>query len=304
MVTRRTGTIPRLLLGSATALALAVTIGGPASAVNIPQPADGDEAASLSVTRSDTLSNLKVSKPLAKASGEVSVFVQLEGDGAFQEVKKSGKSKDAAKVKKIRSEVKQKGKELAAQADSEVIYSTSNAVRGVALTGDADALRALAERTDVAKISAIVPKKPSNRGSVIDTGALESWTALDKTGDGVKIAVLDTGIDYTHASFGGPGTLEGYKQAQASKVLPAADSGLLDPKKFIGGWDLVGDNYNADPDADDYQPIPNPDPNPLDCELAGHGSTWQAPQPGTASTRTAPPSPATTPSSRLTTSWA
>ena len=272
MVTRRTGTLPRLLLGSATALALAVTIGGPASAVNIPQPADGDEAASLSVTRSDTLSNLKVSKPLAKASGEVSVFVQLEGDGAFQEVKKSGKAKDAAKVKKIRSEVKQKGKELAAQADSEVIYSTSNALRGVALTGDADALRALAERTDVAKISAIVPKKPSNRGSVIDTGALESWTALDKTGDGVKIAVLDTGIDYTHASFGGPGTLEGYKQAQASKGLPAADSGLLDPKKFIGGWDLVGDNYNADPDADDYQPIPNPDPNPLDCELAGHGS--------------------------------
>ncbi|MFJ2619869.1 S8 family serine peptidase [Glutamicibacter sp. NPDC087344] len=272
MVTRRSDKLPRLVLGSATALALVVSVTGTASAVNLPQPASGDEAASLPITRSDTLSNLKVSQPLAKASGEVSVFVQLEGDGAFQEVEKSGKSKDTAKVKKIRSEVKLKGKELADEADSEVIYSTSNALRGVALTGDADQLRDLAERTDVTKISAIVPKKPANRGSVIDTGALESWTALDKTGDGIKIAVLDTGIDYTHASFGGPGTLEAYKQAQASSGLPAAGSGLLDPKKFVGGWDLVGDNYNADPDADDYQPIPNPDPNPLDCEFAGHGS--------------------------------
>lgn len=272
MVTRRTEKLPRLLLGSATALALAVTIGGPVSAANIPQPSNGDEAAALQNANSDALANLKVAGPLAKASGEVSVFVQLEGDGAFQEVKKAGKSKDAAKVKKIRSEVKKKSKELASEAKSEVIYTTSNSLRGVALTGDADQLRALAERGDVAKISAIVPKSPSNRGSVIDTGALESWTAQDKTGEGVKIAVLDTGIDYTHASFGGPGTLEAYKKAQASEELPSADSGLIDSDKFIGGWDLVGDDYNADSKSDTYQPIPKPDPNPLDCEFAGHGS--------------------------------
>lgn len=272
MVTRRNSRLPRLILGSATALALAVTMTGPASAASIPQPADGENAASLPAANSSTLSGLKVSAPLAKASGEVSVFIQLEGDGAFQEVKKSGKKKDSAKVKNIRSQVKSKGDELAKQAKSEVIYTTSNAIRGVALTGDAEDLRALAERSDVAKISAIVPKSPSNRGSVIDTEALKSWTALDKTGDGVKIAVLDTGIDYTHSGFGGPGTVEAYKQAQASEELPTADSGLIDRNKFIGGWDLVGDNYNANPSAADYQPVPHPDPNPLDCEAAGHGS--------------------------------
>jgi subtilisin family serine protease len=37
-----------------------------------------------------------------------------------------------------------------------------------------------------------------------------------------------------------------------------------------GGIDLVGDSYNADPDSAAYQPIPHPDPNPLDCN--GHGS--------------------------------
>ena len=37
-----------------------------------------------------------------------------------------------------------------------------------------------------------------------------------------------------------------------------------------GGIDLVGDAYNADPDDPAYQPVPHPDPNPLDCN--GHGS--------------------------------
>ncbi|WP_423299512.1 S8 family serine peptidase [Glutamicibacter nicotianae] len=202
----------------------------------------------------------------------MSVYVQLQGDGAFETVKKSGKKKDAAKVKKMDKEVKAKGKKLAAESNSKVIYTTHNALPGVALTGDAADLRKLAERSDVAKISSIVPKKPSNRSSVVDTGALESWKALDKTGEGVKVAVLDTGVDYTHASFGGPGTLEAYKEAQASEELPSADSGLIDPDKFIGGWDLVGDDYNANSDDPTYQPIPHPDPNPLDCQAAGHGS--------------------------------
>ena len=87
MVTRRNPRLPRLILGSATALALAVTMTGPASAANIPQPSDGENAASLPIVKSQTLSGLKVSGQLAKATGEVSVFVQLEGDGAYKEVK-------------------------------------------------------------------------------------------------------------------------------------------------------------------------------------------------------------------------
>ncbi|MDR4533932.1 S8 family serine peptidase [Glutamicibacter sp. PS] len=272
MVTERNQRLPRRILGATSALALAVTMAAPAIAADVPRPSEGQNAASLPISTPQSLSERKVSAPLAKASGEVSVFVQLEGDGAFESVKKSGKSKDTAKVKNIRAKVKGKSEELAAKAKSKVLYTTHNTVQGVALTGDADDLRALASRSDVNKISAIVPKKPSNRGGVIDTEALKSWTELDKTGEGVKIAVLDTGIDYTHADFGGPGTLEAYKEAQASEELPSADSGLRDANKFIGGWDLVGDDYNADPDADDYQPVPHPDPNPLDCQAAGHGS--------------------------------
>ncbi|MCW4465838.1 S8 family serine peptidase [Glutamicibacter sp. MNS18] len=272
MITRRTPRLARTIMASATALALAVTVTPLAAADPVPRPADGGEAQSLGGKVNSALSSRKVSGPLAKSNGEVSVYVQLEGAGAFEEVEVKTRKRDTNRVKRIRSDVEGKGRELARASDSRVLYTTSNALRGVALRGDAEDLRELATREDVTKISAIVPKYPTNRGSVIDTGSLESWTALEKTGKGVKIAVLDTGVDYTHAGFGGPGTLEAYAQAQASEALPSADTGLRDPEKFIGGWDLVGDDYNANPSDPDYQPVPKPDPNPLDCQSAGHGS--------------------------------
>ena len=40
--------------------------------------------------------------------------------------------------------------------------------------------------------------------------------------------------------------------------------------KVVGGFDFVGDHYNADPNSEAYDPVPRPDANPLDCE--GHGS--------------------------------
>ena len=58
----------------------------------------------------------------------------------------------------------------------------------------------------------------------------------------------------------------------------AGESGAVRPAapRVKGGIDLVGDSYNADPDSATYQPIPHPDPNPLDCVhtsgSVGHGS--------------------------------
>ena len=39
-------------------------------------------------------------------------------------------------------------------------------------------------------------------------------------GEGIKVAVIDTGIDYTHANFGGPGTPTDYTTAHASETAP------------------------------------------------------------------------------------
>ena len=219
----------------------------------------------------------KVSPSLQDASGEVSVYVQFTGEGAFDqtqpaEVKEGKKDPVVNKplVEEIRSDIATQAEEVAQEAGASTLYTTTNTLPGTAIVGDTEAILALAERDDVARITRIVPKSVDNKGADIDTRALNTWVERQQTGKGITIAVLDTGIDYTHSDFGGPGTLEAYAAAQASPTIPAADSGLLDAAKFIGGYDLVGDDYNADPNSPDYQPVPKPDLNPLDC--GGHGS--------------------------------
>ncbi|GAA3678321.1 S8 family serine peptidase [Arthrobacter ginkgonis] len=272
--------LARAVVAAASGLALAVSMALPSTAAPLdPDPTPGNAAQAL---KGSSLAGGKVSAPLSTASGEVSVFVQFDGEGAFEQTQteavREGRSKpvkDTAKVKRIRADIAAQGKSAAQEADAEVIYTTTNTVPGVALRGEADRLRELAERTDVVSVSAIIPKSPDNLGAVIDTAALSSWVSLGVTGKGVTIAVLDTGVDYTHATFGGPGTTAAYREAKDSVSLPAASSGLYDPAKFKGGWDLVGDSYNADATDPAYQPVPHPDSNPLDCNTGntnGHGT--------------------------------
>lgn len=221
--------------------------------------------------------DLKISQDLQARSGQVSVFVQFEGAGAFEQTQpadvRSGRTAPVprvAEVQGIRAGIEARAAQVAADAGATSLYTTTDTLPGVALTGDAGRIRALAGRADVRKITGIVPKTLDNKGGVIDTGALASWAQRDRTGKGVTIAVLDTGLDYTHAGFGGPGTLEAFATAKASATLPDESSGLYDPAKFIGGYDLVGDAYNADPASPTYDPVAVPDGNPLDCE--SHGS--------------------------------
>jgi subtilisin family serine protease len=35
----------------------------------------------------------------------------------------------------------------------------------------------------------------------------------------IKIAIIDTGIDYTHANFGGPGTIGAFDAADAADTV-------------------------------------------------------------------------------------
>jgi subtilisin family serine protease len=74
-------------------------------------------------------------------------------------------------------------------------------------------------------------------------------------GTGVKVAVMDTGIDIDHPDFGGSGV-------NGTTPFPTA--------RITHGWDFVGDAFNADPSSASYDPTPMPDANPDDC--GGHGT--------------------------------
>lgn len=85
-------------------------------------------------------------------------------------------------------------------------------------------------------------------------------------GTGVDIAVLDSGIDFTHANLGGPGTVAAYDTCYAQNLVApsGACAALFGPgaPKVKGGYDFVGETW---PNTAEM-----PDPNPIDLE--GHGT--------------------------------
>jgi len=87
------------------------------------------------------------------------------------------------------------------------------------------------------------------------------------TGKGVRVAMLDTGIDYTHRNLGGSGNVADYKIALAAASATPPPS-LFPTSKVIGGYDFVGEIWPNGPLGSAGALAP--DPNPID--LAGHGS--------------------------------
>jgi len=94
---------------------------------------------------------------------------------------------------------------------------------------------------------------PDLASAIQMTGADIAQNTLGLTGKGVKVGVIDTGIDIDHPAFGGNGS-------NHSTPFPTA--------RVITGYDFVGDAYNAAGSGADL--IPQPDDNPDDC--AGHGT--------------------------------
>ena len=125
-------------------------------------------------------------------------------------------------------------------------------------------IAALAKQPGVKAIHPVATYTVDNRRSVPFIGAPAVWQDFGDTGSGQTIAVIDTGIDYTHANFGGAGTEAAYDDNDSTVIEP----GSFPTAKVIAGWDFVGDAYN--PDNTDGTEIPAPDPDPLDCN--GHGS--------------------------------
>ncbi len=158
-----------------------------------------------------------------------------------------------------------------ADARAVKLYTTTNLVPGLAVTTDRAGVQALASRTDVVKVSRIIPKTAENANTANLVHALATWKSPGVTGKGVRIAVIDTGLDYTHADFGGKGTEAAYQQALHHDTSPSWHAQLprLAKEKIIGGYDLAGDSYDANPGSATYQPIPHPDRNPLDCNEHG-----------------------------------
>ncbi|HWS34598.1 MAG TPA: S8 family serine peptidase [Actinoplanes sp.] len=213
--------------------------------------------------------------PAGMRDRQVTVMVQLSEEpvavvdaAAAEPLTTAQKKQRRERIRSEQAPVEKKARQLGGT----VLGAYQDAYNGIKIRVAADELESLAAAPGVVKVHALQLVKPDNTRGVSMIGAPTAWSAPDNVrGEGIKVAVIDSGIDYTHADFGGPGTTAAYEAAHASETA-AADPALFGARapKIKGGIDLVGDTYDADPASDTYQPVPKPDANPLDC--GGHGT--------------------------------
>jgi subtilisin family serine protease len=147
---------------------------------------------------------------------------------------------------------------------SHVLYRMHAILSGVGVYTKVSNVPALQRIAGVSHVYAIAPKRPSNSYAVHLVKAPQVWEALGDLGENSTVAIIDTGLDYTHADFGGPGTTGAYQTALANDTAAPT---FPDPTKVLGGFDFAGDGYDAS--GDSGSPTPAPDPNPLDCNSHG-----------------------------------
>jgi subtilisin family serine protease len=217
-----------------------------------------------------------------QATGEITVFVELDAPSGLDTVEAGGDLRDvaaaAAAVEQLADDVVPAPRARAARGTPRQVTVTTAVVAGALVTGDADQLRELAADPAVNAVHLVVPKTSTAKSADAFTRALDAWVATGATGDGVSIGIIDTGIDYTHATFGGSGTESAYADAYGPAGQGTVPDGSFDPAKLLGGYDFAGPLYDADPASTipGASPFPDPDANPIDARYtaggAGHGT--------------------------------
>ena len=88
-----------------------------------------------------------------------------------------------------------------------VVAEYHHALNGLAVAIARSQIASLTSLPGVRSVHRVNTYTVSNAVSVPYLDAPAVWQGHPKLkGEGVKIAIIDTGIDYTHANFGGPGT--------------------------------------------------------------------------------------------------
>lgn len=138
----------------------------------------------------------------------------------------------------------------AANINYTVAFTMERAFSGIVVEADG---RDLAAIQQIPGVVAAYPEQIGyfdNSTSVPYIGAVTPWTS-GFTGAGIRVGVIDSGVDYNHANFGDPATGLPYPAFPNAKVA--------------GGYDFVGNSWH---------PISSPgfvpDADPLDQN--GHGS--------------------------------
>ena len=225
----------------------------------------------------------KVDSRLQRATGPIDVWVTMDApsmaaqqavlassagvETAKQLSASSNKAALAEPMEKYRSDLNALQSKVAlglASVGAEELARVQVAHNAIAVRVDASQLSQIALIPGVAKVRPVI----NYEMTLAETVPYVGGTAVQqsgKDGTGVKVAVLDSGIDYTHRNLGGAGTLEAYAAAYGSSPSDALNTtldGFFPTPKVIGGFDFVGEAW---PNGDRTE-----DPDPIDFQ--GHGT--------------------------------
>ncbi len=193
-------------------------------------------------------------------------FVAFEGEPRVRGGDPTARANERAR---FRADVRAEGLDVAERRDFTRLW---NGLSVTADLGDAVAMTALDSVEAVYPVAIVDRPDPEDAELMLETalsmtGADVAQSELGLTGEGLSVAVVDTGVDYNHPDLGGSGDESVVYTAESAddRTLTGPD-GEAHPR-ISHGWDYVGAGFDpSDPGADE----PDPDPDPMDPQ--GHGT--------------------------------
>lgn len=203
----------------------------------------------------------------ALARGRQETGRQRGGDTArvLPEVARQANSEARAQLERVKKVQKNVLAHLRAPGvNGKIIFQTQRVLNAFGVRVKAESLESIKALPDVKAIHQLVPDVLDDTLTTKFVKAPEAWVSRPggNAGEGVKVGIIDSGIDYIHTNMGGSGLAAHYA---ANNTTTTAD-GFFPNAKVVGGWDFVGDAYTGS------ATLPAPDPDPMDCSSNGHGS--------------------------------
>ncbi len=262
---------PRTKLSFVLIIILLMSLASLAQADSQPARPDRPLPASIAANQLDSpivLDNatalLKVDQSLQNTNGAAQVIVRFSEPPVARAAANGVQSRSARVAQQDRIQAQQNAfvaEATSRDANARVLGNARIALNAVMMSVDTAVLADLAANPDVVSINPVVDYQMDLSETVPYIGATAVQN-MGYDGTGVRVAVLDSGIDYYHAGLGGSGDVNDYNNDDPSIVEP----GTFPTAKVVGGYDFVGSAWVSG--------LPTvPDADPLDDGPgAGHGT--------------------------------
>lgn len=237
-------------------------------------------AADAAVTQQEETDRSVIDYAARTDDGRILVYVELQAEAAAVTYARSGGDAGGNLSEDMKTSQRQivqaeQGAFLANVAaqgiNLQVLEQTDTVLNTIMVAVAESDLAALRLRPEVRNVYPVALFEREHQTSVPMIGAPQAWNGSfggEYTGEGIVIAIIDSGIDYSHRNFGGSGVWP------TNPALRTSIGGIGDETfpntKVIGGWDYVGDAYNGGQPGASGTPASNtavPDPDPIDCSI-------------------------------------